>query len=61
MIEEGKYKINLIPDEPIARQTVGQGGRSALPWYEKLLLASILLVVAGWIVLRLLLTFFAPH
>jgi len=29
---------------------------------EKLLLAtSMLLVVAGWIIFRLLLTFFAPH
>ena len=59
MTQEGKRK--LISDEPIERQTVGQAGRSALSWREKLLLASMLLVVAGWIIYRLLLTFFAPH
>jgi len=59
MIQEGKR--NLISDEPIERQTVGQAGRSALSWREKLLLTSMLLVVAGWIIFRLLLTFFAPH
>jgi uncharacterized membrane protein len=30
--------------------------RSAVPWYEKLLLVSVLLVVAGWVIFRLLLT-----
>ena len=58
MLQESKR--NLISDEPIERQTVGQAGRSALSWREKLLLASILLVVVGWILLRLLLTLFAP-
>ena len=58
MTQEGKRK--LIYDEPIERQAVGQTGRSALSWREKLLLASILLVVVGWIILRLLLTLFAP-
>ena len=61
MIQEGKRKRYLISEEPVERQTVGQPGRSALPWHEKLLLASILLIVAGWIIFRLLLTFFAPH
>jgi hypothetical protein len=59
MLQEGKR--NLISDEPIERQTVGQVGRSALSWREKLLLASMLLVVAGWIIFRLLITFFTPH
>jgi hypothetical protein len=30
--------------------------RSAVPWYEKLLLVSVLLVVAGWVIFRLLRT-----
>jgi hypothetical protein len=58
MTQEGKRKLSS--DEPIERQTVGQAGRSALSSHEKLLLASILLVVVGWIILRLLLTLFAP-
>jgi CBS domain-containing protein len=58
MTQEGRRK--LISEEPVERQTVGQGGRSALSRREKLLLASILLVVVGWILLRLLLTLFAP-
>ena len=33
--------------------------RSAVPWHERLLLAGLLLVVAGWIVLRLLQVLFA--
>jgi hypothetical protein len=33
--------------------------RSAIPWHERLLLAGLLLVVAGWIVLRLLQMLFA--
>jgi hypothetical protein len=62
MIQEGKRKRYVISEEPVERQTVEQPGRSALPWHEKLLLVSMLLVVAGWIIYRLLLlTFFAPH
>jgi len=30
--------------------------RSAVPWHEKLLLVSVLLVVAGWVIFRLLRT-----
>jgi len=33
--------------------------RSSIPWPERLLLAALLLVVAGWIVLRLLQMLFA--
>jgi CBS domain-containing protein len=58
MTHEGKRKLTSA--EPIERLTLGQSGRSALSWREKLLLASMLLVVAGWIILRLLLTLFAP-
>jgi hypothetical protein len=29
-------------------------GRSAVSWHERLLLMSLLLVVAGWIIMRLL-------
>ena len=35
--------------------------RRAVPWHESLLLAALLLVVAGWIVLRLLLALLAAH
>ena len=28
--------------------------RSAVPWHEKLLLVSVLLVVAGWVIFRFL-------
>jgi hypothetical protein len=30
--------------------------RSVVPWHEKLLLVSVLLVVAGWVIFRLLRT-----
>ena len=30
--------------------------RSAVPWHEKLLLVSVLLVVTGWVIFRLLRT-----
>jgi hypothetical protein len=30
------------------------GERSGVPWYESLLLTGLLLVVIGWIILRLL-------
>jgi len=33
--------------------------RNAISWHERLLLAGLLLVVAGWIVLRLLQMLFA--
>lgn len=35
--------------------------RSGVPWHESLLLAALLLVVVGWIVLRLLLSLVAAH
>ena len=61
MIEESERKRDLISNGPVERQAVGQPGRTALPWQEKLLLTSVLIVVAGWILLRLSLTFLASH
>ena len=40
---------------------LGGGKRSAIPWHDSLLLAGLLLVVVGWIVLRLLLALLATH
>jgi hypothetical protein len=40
---------------------VSDCGRSAIPWHEQLLLAGLLLVVAGWMILRLVLTLLAAH
>ena len=39
----------------------GRRERSGVPWHESLLLAALLLVVAGWIILRLLLALFVAH
>jgi hypothetical protein len=35
--------------------------RNAVAWHEKLLLVSVLLVVAGWVIFRLLLTLLTLH
>jgi len=40
---------------------LGRRRRSGIPWHDSLLLAGLLLVVVGWIVLRLLLTLLAAH
>lgn len=45
-------------DHPEAHGS-GRRERSGVPWHESLLLAALLLVVAGWIVLRLLLALLA--
>ena len=54
----------VLPDEPRSEERTPTGStearaaksgeRSAVPWYERLVLAGLLLVVMGWIVLRLL-------
>jgi hypothetical protein len=36
-------------------------GPSVIAWHERLLLAGLLLVVAGWIILRSVLTLLAAH
>jgi hypothetical protein len=61
MVQEGERTRDIISYEGQAAKNRGQPDRSALPWHEKLLLASMLLVVAGWIIFRLLLTFFTAH
>jgi hypothetical protein len=38
-----------------------QATRSAVSWREELLLASLLLVVAGWIILRLVMVLLAQN
>jgi hypothetical protein len=51
------------PDNVAGTRTrrVSDRGRSAIPWHEQLLLAGLLLVVAGWMILRLVLTLLAAH
>ena len=44
-----------------AGDLLGRRRRSGIPWHDSLLLAGLLLVVVGWIVLRLLLTLLAAH
>jgi len=43
------------PDASDRTARFGNRGRSAVPWHERLLLTGLLLVVTGWIVLRLVL------
>ena len=54
IVEEGEKSEGASTQGRVdhSRPTV----RSAVPWHEKLLLVSVLLVVAGWVIFRLLLT-----
>jgi len=59
IVEEGEKSEGASAQSHVdhSRPTV----RSAVPWYEKLSLVSVLLVVAGWVIFRLLLTLLTLH
>jgi hypothetical protein len=59
IVEEGEKSEGASARSHVdhSRPTV----RSAVPWHEKLLLVSVLLVVAGWVIFRLLLTLLTLH
>ena len=54
IVEEGEESEGASAQSHVdhLRPTV----RSAVPWHEKLLLVSVLLVVAGWVIFRFLRT-----
>ena len=59
IVEEGEKSEGAFTQGRVnhSRPTV----RSAVAWHEKLLLVSVLLVVAGWVIFRLLLTLLTLH